>query len=316
MKKSLRFLRGRRVLFLLFLFLSHTSYSQLSFAFKSAEAGFSISPSNFLGDLGGNYGKGKPFLKDNNISNTKIMLSGQLSVFPREWLGLRLSLSHGTIAGDDALIESKGGFEEARKVRNQNFKSKINEAFLSVEIYPTVFLERDPSIHARKIRPYILVGGGVFHFNPQGRDPLNNNWVYLKGLHTEGQGFPEYPDRKNYKLTQLEIPLGFGIKYFISEKVSLSTEFVSRKTFTDYIDDVSTTYIDKDAFYTNLPLDVAIIANRMYDKSVSSASRNGGEQRGSPKNLDAFYSAGLKLSIRLGNGGTNGGVMRCPVIRQ
>jgi hypothetical protein len=315
MKKSLHFLRGRHVLLVFVLFVSQASYSQLSLVFHNLEAGFSISPSNFLGDLGGNYGKGKPFLKDNNISNTKIMLSGQLSLLPAEWLGLRLSLTRGTIAGDDALINSKGGPEEARKVRNQNFKSKISEAFFSTEIYPTVFLERDASVHVRKIRPYLLIGAGVFHFNPQGQDPLNGQWVYLKGLHTEGQDFPEYPDRKNYKLTQFEIPFGFGIKYFISEKVSLSTEFVSRKTFTDYLDDVSTTYIDNNAFFNNLPLNVAVIANRMYDKSAGSANRNGGDQRGSPKNMDAFYSAGLKFSVRLG-GGDRSGVLRCPVIRQ
>ena len=55
---------------------------------------------------------------------------------------------------------------------------------------------------------------------------------------------PEYPDRKPYKLTQVNIPLGVGLKYYASERINLSAEVLYRKTFTDYIDDVSHNYID------------------------------------------------------------------------
>lgn len=317
MKKKLHFSGNRCVLFLLVFFFSQTSISQISLNFGVLEAGVTFSPSNFLGDLGGTYGKGEPFLKDNNVSNTKLLIGAHFSAYPTDWLGFRLAVTHGTIAGDDAIIKGKGGLEEARKARNQNFKSKINEAFIAAEFYPSVFMEHDATQVFNKIRPYGLIGIGLFHFDPKGQDPLTGEWINLKSLHTEGQGFPEYPERKDYKLTQLNIPMGVGIKYFANETVSLSLEVVHRKTFSDYIDDVSTDYIDKDLFYKNLPLNTAIIANRMYDKSTNAANRNGGDKRGTSSNMDAYYSAGFKLSYRIS--GSSSGNYRsstlCPVIR-
>jgi hypothetical protein len=278
------------------------------------EAGITFSPSNLLGDLGGNAGRGGSLLKDNNISNTKLLVGGHISIFPTEWYGIRTSATYGTIAGDDALIKGQGGEEEGRKARNLNFKSKIYEAIVGIEFYPTVFLEHDRNNRFHKIRPYIVAGIGAFHFNPQGLDPLTGKWVALRRLHTEGEGFPEYPDRKMYKKNQINIPVGFGIKYFINDRLSFSTEMLLRKTFTDYLDDVSTTYIDKDLFYKYLPAEDAQIAVRMYDKSVSSANRNAGEVRGKPSNMDSYYSMGVKLSFRLTKSDGNN-VIACPVMR-
>lgn len=307
----LLFIRYPCALFLLLIV--QAGYSQLSFHAGNYEAGISVSPSNFLGDLGGTSGKGGAFLKDNNLSNTKILVGAHLTLYPTSWSGIRLAVTYGSIAGDDALIKGSGGEEESRKARNLDFKSKISEAYIAVEFFPTVFLENDASDVFHKIRPYMLIGAGVFHFDPQGKDPATGKWVSLKELHTEGEGFAEYPYRKNYKLTQVNIPMGVGLKYFLNSEVSLSVEFLTRKTFTDYIDDVSGIYIDKDLFYKYLPLDKAILANRMYDKSVSPANRNAGEVRGNNKNMDAYYSTGLKLSFMLGNDRFNTRYTRCPV---
>jgi len=102
------------------------------------EAGITAGPSNFLGDLGGKLGRGTTFLKDNNIQMTKFMLGGYLTYQPNEMVGFRLAANFGTIEGDDAIIKGAGGLEEARKKRNSNFKSKIQEVFLLAEFYPTV----------------------------------------------------------------------------------------------------------------------------------------------------------------------------------
>ncbi len=311
MKGKLHSLWYRCALFLLVLFFSQTSYSQLTFKYGVMEAGFIVAPSNLLGDLGGNAGKGGAFLKDNNLSNTKLLIGAHLSIFPTEWYAIRLAATYGTIAGDDALIKGKGGEEESRLARNLNFKSKIYEALVAVEFYPTVFFEYDAITHEHKIRPYIIAGLGAFHFNPLGHDEVTGEWVNLKLLHTEGEGFGEYPDRKEYKLNQINIPLGIGIKYFLSETVSVSCEMLLRKTFTDYLDDVSTTYIDQNLFYKHLPLERAKVAARMYDKSTSAANRNAGEIRGKSTNMDSYYSAGLKISFQLGSN-DNLKYMRCP----
>lgn len=293
--------------------LSQTAVCQ--FRQGALEAGITIAPSNFLGDLGGNAGKGEPFLKDNNLSMTRLIAGAHISYHPAEWYAIRLAVNYGSIAGEDSVIKGKGGMEEARKIRNLNFKSKIAEVYLAAEWYPTTFFEEDPSDRLHKLRPYVLAGVGLFHFDPRGKDPRTGAWIRLKELHTEGQGFPELAGRKNYSLTQVNIPLGIGIKYFLTDHVSLGFDIITRKTFTDYIDDVSTNYIDNNLFYKNLPLSVAVVADRMYDKSAGSANRNAGEKRGTSGHNDAYYAAGIKLNIRFGDINPVLSSLRCPVFR-
>jgi hypothetical protein len=306
MKQNLRSSVGRCcVVTLLFLATFSNSYSQYSESSSVWEAGITVGPSNFLGDLGGRLGKGTTFLKDNNIPLTKLMFGAFLGYQPNDWLAFRLSASYGSLEGDDAIIKGKGGLEEARKIRNSNFRSKLLEGTFMLEIYPTVFFEYEPAEIFHKIRPYGVIGVGAFHFNPQGTDPLNGQWVNLKDLHTEGQGFAEFPDRKEYKLTQMNIPMGFGAKYFLSEQVNLSLEVIHRKTFTDYIDDVSTTYIDPALFQSYLPLGQSQLAERMANKTGDQLGNNTrffpGDKRGTATNNDAYYSVQFKLGVRLGN---------------
>jgi hypothetical protein len=295
----------------LFSLFSIASFGQSTENASHLEAGITVGPSNFLGDLGGNMGRGTPFLKDNNFPMTKLTFGGFVSYHPNELLAFRFALNFGSLEGDDAIIKSKGGLEEARKNRNSNFRSKFKEALLLAEIYPTVFIEGDPTDNYRKFRPYVAAGIGAFHYNPEGFDPVSNQWVLLQPLHTEGQGFAEFPDRKPYKLTQMNIPLGIGVKYFLSDNVNLSFEIIHRKTFTDYIDDVSTNYIDPSLFYTNLPGNQAALAERMANKS--NGIYDAGMKRGTPTNNDAYYSAGFKLGVRLGNNSRWGNSTNCPI---
>jgi hypothetical protein len=290
------------------------SFSQESSSYF--EAGITVGPSNFLGDLGGNMGKGTHFLKDNNFPMTKFMFGAFLTYGPAEWLGFRLAINRGTLEGDDAIIKGKGGLEEARKYRNSDFRSKVTEAMLLAEVYPTVLFEYEPSDIFLKFRPYGVIGVGMFKFNPQGTDPLTGEWVDLKPLHTEGQGSAQYPDRKEYKLTQMNIPMGFGAKYFISESVNLSLEILHRTTFTDYIDDVSTTYVDPSLFYQNMPLQQAQLAQRMANKSGNNGATTQyapGAKRGTATNNDAYYSVNFKLGFRLGNNDGSDRSSRCPI---
>ncbi|MCG7855828.1 hypothetical protein [Flavihumibacter sp.] len=307
--------------------LALTTFTQASFSqigiFNEVEAGVSFGPSNFLGDLGGNRGRGMGFLKDNNIAQTKFIIGGHITAMPASFLGLRLAVNYGTLAGDDKIIKGSGGLEEARKFRNSDFRSRLFEAFLAAEVFPTVFFEEDPEDLYKKIRPYGVLGVGVFNYNPMGSDPLTGDWVNLKDLSTEGQGFAEYPDRKPYKLTQLNIPMGLGVKYFMNDNVSIAFEVIHRKTFTDYIDDVSTTYIDPNLFdqYFGAGSEKAQLARRMANKtdqgSSTSAGFGPGDKRGTPTNNDAYYSAGFKLGFRLGNRGNGDNYKRikCPVMR-
>jgi hypothetical protein len=298
------------------------SFSQLS-AGNYFEAGVTVGPMVFLGDLGGHSGIGTPFLKDYNMNATKLSYGVYLAAHPNELLGFRLSLNFGKVEGDDNFIKAKGGEEEFRLARNLDFKSNITEGTFMAELYPTVLFEDQPTEVTGRLRPYGLIGVGVFHFNPMGEyiDPNTSQttWVYLQPLHTEGEGFPEYPNRKNYALTQLNIPMGAGLKYYFSDKVNLSFEVIYRKTFTDYIDDVSTTYIDPSLFYKYLPAGTAQIAAAMANKSplqgIPGSNFNPGDKRGDPTQDDAYFTFGFKLGIRLGSDHTYDNSTRCPLLR-
>ncbi|MBO9574042.1 MAG: hypothetical protein J7497_17780 [Chitinophagaceae bacterium] len=131
-------------------------------------------------------------------------------------------------------------------------------------------------------------------------------------MRTEGQGFAEYPDRKEYKLTGMNMPIGVGVKYFVSENVNLSFEIIHRKTFTDYIDDVSTKYVDPALFYNYMPVQQAQLAERMANKSIGGVY-GAGDKRGTSTNNDAYYTAEIKLGFRLGNSDRFRNSTTCPI---
>lgn len=291
---------------MLFSTISSSTFSQsVNFLDGKIEVGLGIGPSFFLGDLGGTRGKGRTFVKDLNIPLTKMMKGIYVNLYPAEWIGFRLAANLGELEGYDSLITDKGGDEIYRKRRNLAFKSNLSEAYAAMELYPTVLFENfDGLFH--KVRPYGIIGLGMFHFNPKAQyiDPNGNRtWVELKPLRLEGQGMAEYPDRKPYALTQLMIPMGFGLKYYITENMFVGFEVLHRKTFTDYIDDVSTTYIDPNLFDHYLTPSQATIAKQLFFREnlydpTSQPSLN--EQRGDPKQNDAYFSAILRFGWRIG----------------
>lgn len=273
------------------------------------EAGLNFGPTFFLGDLGGHRGKGTTFIKDLNLQLTKVMKGAFISFYPNDWLGFRVAAQYTFLEGKDVLIDTKGRVELYRKQRNLDFKSNMFEAYTAAEIFPLNLLNKNNEDYEPRYRPYGFIGIGMFHFNPQGSITDQNGnvtWHELHPLHTEGQGFAEYPSRKPYSLTQLNIPMGGGIKYMASNRVNVSIELLYRKTFTDYIDDVSTVYIDPKLFDKYLSPADANIAKQIADKEFTSYIPGSprfvaGYQRGNPKNNDAYFSFVLKLGIRFGD---------------
>jgi hypothetical protein len=283
------------------------------------EIGIGLGPLIFLGDLGGNRGLGRTFVKDINFPITKLCKGIYINIAPTEWLGFRIAANQGMLEGDDKLAPNAGGEEQYRKLRNLSFKTNLIEAYGAVEFYPTVMFEQYDGLQG-KLRPYGIIGIGIYHFNPMAQDD-NGTWVALQPLHLEGQGFAEYPDRKNYKLTQMNIPMGFGVKYYISESMFIGLEVLHRKLFTDYIDDVSTRYIDPALFDKYLtPADAAVAKRLNYRGHFVLPNSNPGaivgEIRGDPKQNDAYFSTIIRMGWRLnGSNSPNGRAsrqLRCP----
>lgn len=309
------------VLCLLLAILSTRAYSQsVSSGDGKWEAGFNFGPMFFLGDLGGSAGIGKPFVKDLDFPLTNLSKTLYGAYYPSELIGIRLAFNHGVLKGDDSKAPNKGGAEVDRLQRNLSFKSSILEATLMLEIYPTVIFEQYEEMQG-KLRPYVVAGIGAFKFNPKAKDPATGQWVKLQPLMLEGQGMAEYPDRKPYKLTQMEIPFGGGVKYWVKENMYVGIEILHRKLNTDYIDDVSTGYIDRTLFANYLSANDAAVASRMYYKGTyatnpaTSNSQIQSFQRGDPSENDAFFSTTFRIGWRLNTYGDKMSrrQLRCPV---
>ena len=130
-----------------------------------------------------------------------------------------------------------------------------------------------------------------------GRD----NKTFLHPLSTEGQGLAAYPGRKPYSLTQLCLPFGAGWKWTFSKRYDIIYELGYRLLFTDYLDDVSTTYVDPQLLLAARGPKAVEVAYRAQHSAGSYPYQEGpGDQRGNPNVKDWYFFSGLKLLIRLG----------------
>ena len=266
------------------------------------ELGGSIGVMNCLTDLGGNKGIGKKFVKDLNFGKTKFAGSVYLSALYKNMIAVRLEATFGQVSADDKVLKKVAPSTFGRYERNLNFKSKITDLMLGVELHPLfIFKKYDEEKEPPRLSPYLLTGVGFFSFKPQ--TTLGGKTVDLQPLSTEGQGFTEYPNRKPYKLNQINIPLGVGVKYELTSILNLRAEFVYRKLNTDYLDDVSTEYIDPNLYanyFTGAKLSNALLLNDRQYELMPSHVTNAGDQRGNPKNNDAYFSFNVKIGYNFG----------------
>lgn len=196
---------------------------------------------------------------------------------------LRAGIAFINVAADD-----KYNKREDLKGRNLNFKSSIWEASICTEIN---ILE--PELFTAY--PYVFCGVGIFHFNPYTYDK-DNKKTFLQPLGTEGQGIAGY-NRKPYSLTQLCLPLGAGMKVNINKKYDFVFEIGYRFLFTDYLDDVSTTYLTTQTLLEKRGPKTAELAYRA--APLPNVPYNG-KVRGNPKIKDAYFLSGVKLLMHLG----------------
>ncbi len=237
--------------------------------------------SNYQGDL-----TDKAYVKNSTKAVGGLTLSYELT----ERLNLRTGLMYGKITGNDDF-----NTKTYLQLRNLDFTSSIAELSLVGEF--TVF-----NLNNIRWSPYVFGGVALFRFNPYTHDAEHNK-VYLKPLSTEGQGLDGYPESKPYSLTQVSLPFGGGFKYALTDNIRIGAELGIRKTFTDYLDDVSTNYADPgDLLEQRGPLAVEYSYRGDEVPGGSPAYPLKGEQRGGSEYKDLYYFTGLSLSFRLGGG--------------
>ncbi len=256
-----------------------------------SEAILGIGAANFLGDLGGADQIGTHLMKDLEISLTRLHLSGGYRHKLSPNMALKATGAWFRLAGNDQLTQ-----EPARNNRNLSFRSNIFELATVYEY--SIIEEKLKGRYSRRskkipVNLYVFAGIEVFYMNPKAQ--FDGKWYALRKFGTEGQGLPGGP--KQYSRVQLGIPLGIGIKYPINKEWSVGLEYCMRKTFTDYIDDVSTVYYNKEDIRALRGDLAAYFADPTEDKIKGGT--NPGEKRGDANYNDSFLTASLYVSYKI-----------------
>lgn len=272
---------------------------------KPIEFGLSVGASNYMGDLTPSIALGESHLA-----------GGLLCRFNySDFITLRGNATFGQISGDDKNYSS----DPFRKQRNLNFKSNIMEFSGVVEWNILGFGE---TTRERPFSPFLYAGLGVFKFNPMTQfhympnvtdatgksihdaqlQQFDGKWIELQPLGTEGQETTKYNERRRYSLTQVCVPLGFGFKKQVDEFWAVGFDMGARVTFTDYMDDVSLTYVEDQIVGGNNGLLAAALADR--GPELGYERFYNGDPRGTSKANDMYLFMNFTVTRKIVGGKT------------
>lgn len=261
------------------LIVSLSGYSQYY-----VDYGISAGASSYLGEFGGGEGPRRDFVADMKLSYTRWTIGGfyRYRVSPK--IGLKASLNYIRLSGDDAKTKNP-----ARRARNLNFKNDMFEFLLNGEFY--IYKVNDVGRTGRystDFNLYLFGGVGMFYSTPKGQT-ASGEWVSLRPLKTEG---------KSYSSLNLAIPLGIGFYYTLQRKYRLGMELGWRTTFTDYIDDASTLYINDYDGISNktTPALVKEINSEFTEDVIKEHNYIAGSKRGDPNHNDSYMTATVNFS--------------------
>jgi len=214
------------------------------------------------------------------------------------YTSLRISGNYALLGYSDT--HSKNEFQQRR---NLSFNTNIFEIAARGDFNFFKFIPTDPD---HSFTPYASIGVGIFSYDPYAF--YQSDKIYLRPLNTEGETF--YKGRKAYGSMAVCFPIGFGVKYAITDKINISFEIAHRFTTTDYIDDVSTTYIGVDKFPS--PNGGKSVAAIMQDRSFETGDGVPigieGRQRGFSKQKDQYATAEIGISFNITS-------YRCPTAK-
>lgn len=187
----------------------------------------------------------------------------------------RFGFNYGSITASDSKSSNTDQLQ-----RNTNFRSKLYELHAISEFN---FVEYRIGHNKHYFTMFIFAGLAGYHFDPQG--DIGNGWTNLQPLNTEGQ-------KKGYPLYQVSVPFGIGFKYNLWDFMGIGIEWGPRKTFTDYLDDVSGLYPDPAKNPTNA-------GGMAYAYRTNSPGDFIGSMRGNPRTKDWYFFYGLSVNFKL-----------------
>jgi hypothetical protein len=252
--------------------------------------GFSLNAMNYFGDVTPNtdftsfrFGATRP--------NVGISITRRF--YPR--ISGRLALSYGRITGDDSKAANQNDVDARfRYNRNVSFRNDLLE--LSGVVIVDLIENRNNYLKRPDFVPYVFAGVAGFYHNPQGLDNRTGEYVDLQPLGTEGQTAAGGGGK--YSQTQFSIPFGGGVRYRINRNFDASLEIGWRKTFTDYLDDVSGQYAPAGALVTDQQVYFGRGITRSHDGDFANFD-SPGAKRGTTDKTDWYIVTGVSLNYIL-----------------
>lgn len=242
----------------------------------SKEIGLSVGTSYYLGDINRNHFGGRlsvgggVFFRNN---------------FNRRW-ALRLGVHYGKVSAFDE--DSDDAWQQNR---NLSFQNEIIEGSAVMELN---YKEYQVGSREDFWTPYLFGGIGYFSMNPKAE--YRGNLYALQPLGTEGQGTSQGDNL--YELSGVSIPMGLGFKLNVYGIIALNLEWGIRRTFTDYIDDVSTNYANPAVLEEENGFLSTVLADRSIEQE-GPFNDNDGVKRGDPGNNDLFSFVHFTIAIRI-----------------
>ncbi|MEO6612477.1 MAG: DUF6089 family protein [Chitinophagaceae bacterium] len=269
------------VVFSIMALLSGTHLKAQDAIVQEGEFGIGVGAAHYFGDL-----------------NTKARINRAkmaATIFFRKNLGNYIAVRVGASFAQVGYSDQYNTHNTYMYSRNLSFNSKVWELTLQGDFNFFRFMPGEPQY---SFTPYITFGAGVFSYDPYAY--LRGEKIPLRQLGTEGQGSSLYPDRKQYSSMAICIPFGGGFKYALNERVNIGFEVLHRFTNTDYLDDVSKTYVDPAVFPPN-PDGSTSTALLMSDRSYEIGEPIGipNRQRGNSKQKDQFVTAMFHVTFNL-----------------
>ncbi|MDR2962914.1 MAG: hypothetical protein LBU90_04680 [Bacteroidales bacterium] len=256
-----------------------------------------VGPTFFLGDLGGGPHIGRHSIADLDFLATRIGGSVGMRYIIDTRFSINSAITFGMISGNDEFTE-----EEFRSRRDLTFRSPIyefnvrGEYKLIQETRGHIYLLK--GVEGQRGNKFVVrvnAGLGVFYFNPKA--PYEGKWYELQPIGTEGQNF--MATRRPYSRVQLCIPTGIEASYAASRYWTWSIEIGPRFTFTDYIDDVSTSYPNPDLVAAVAPDDIPKDAARYFSNPKWQENRWYNEKRGNSFNNDMYIVCLFKVHYKM-----------------
>lgn len=241
------------------------------------KASFNFGTTQLLGDLGGNRFEANHFLKDLDYQSTRYGLGfGIENTFKNEKFGFSANVNYIRLYGNDKYSDEKNR-------RDRNLSVMTNMYACELRLYYAPFQNRN-------IRVYTGVGG--FIFDPTAR--YDGKVYHLRKLGTEGQLLDG--GKNAYSKFSYSIPLGMQVKVGSLSRGDYEfwIDLCLHKCFTDYLDDVSSTYADNNSIMAQNGVVAAKLADRSHSDIPGFSSK--GAIRGD-KNYKDNYSC-LMFTIK------------------